>query len=85
MKTLAIPFSLVLLVFPAGSAAQPLQLSGATIADLNAAMDEGVLTSERLVELYLARIAAYDDEGPRLNALLTVNPRALETARQLDR
>ncbi|MYB06984.1 MAG: glutamyl-tRNA amidotransferase [Gemmatimonadetes bacterium] len=85
MKTLAIPFSLVLLVFPTGSAAQPLQLSGATIADLNAAMDEGVLTSERLVELYLARIAAYDDEGPRLNALLTVNRRALETARQLDR
>ena len=85
MKPLAIPLCLALVLFPSGSAAQPLQLSGATIADLNAAMDEGVLTSERLVELYLARIAAYDDEGPRLNALLTVNPRALETARELDR
>ena len=89
MKPLAIraalAISVALFSIPSGSAAQPLQLSGATIADLNAAMEEGVLTSERLVEMYLARIAAYDDEGPQLNAMLTVNPRALETARELDR
>jgi len=36
------------------------------------------------VELCLARIAAYDHAGPGLNAVLTLNPNALETARTLD-
>ena len=81
---LAIPCCLAVLLFPAGSAAQDMQLSGATIADINAAFDGGTLTSERLVELYLARIDAFDDHGPRLNAILTVNPRALDRARALD-
>ena len=78
--------SLAAIIAFAGSAgAQSLSLSEATIADLNAAFDAGSLTSERLVTLYLARIEAYDDDGPRLNAFLTLNPRALETARALDR
>ena len=78
--------SLAAVIAFAGSAgAQSLSLSEATIADLNAAFDAGSLTSERLVTLYLARIEAYDDDGPRLNAFLTLNPRALETARALDR
>ncbi|MCY4398755.1 MAG: amidase family protein [Gemmatimonadetes bacterium] len=78
--------SLACVIAFAGSAdAQSLSLSEATIADLNAAFDRGSLTSERLVALYLARIEAYDDDGPRLNAFLTLNPRALETARALDR
>ncbi len=63
---------------------QSIPLSEATIADLNAAFASGSLTSERLVELYLARIRAYDDQGPRLNAMIALNPRALETARALD-
>ena len=68
-------------VLPAGMGAQSLPLSEATIADINAAFDAGSLTAERLVELYLARIEAYDDQGPKLNAILTLNRRALETAR----
>ena len=59
-------------------------LQTATIADINAAFDAGALTSERLVELYLARIEAYDKQGPRINAVITLNPAALETARALD-
>lgn len=59
-------------------------LQTATIADINAAMDAGALTSERLVQLYLARISAYDKAGPRINAIITLNPRALEIARELD-
>src|SRR5262245_39891226 len=59
-------------------------LQTATIADINAAFDAGALTSERLVELYLARIDAYDKQGPRINAVITLNPAALETARALD-
>ena len=65
-------------------AAQMLGLSEATIEDINAAFNSGTLTSERLVELYLARIQAYDQDGPRLNAVLWLNDQALETARILD-
>lgn len=60
-------------------------LSEASIEDLGRAFDSGALTSERLVEMYLARIAAYDAAGPELNAVLHVDPDALETARALDR
>ncbi len=80
----ALALWLAAVVLPSGAGAQSLSLSEATIADINAAFDAGSLTSERLVEVYLARIEAYDDQGPQLNAILTVNPRALETARALD-
>ncbi|MFL6577963.1 MAG: amidase family protein [Povalibacter sp.] len=59
-------------------------LSTATIADIQAAMDQGALSSEKLVQLYLARIAAYDQQGPKLNAVLTLNKNALAEARALD-
>lgn len=66
------------------TAGAPLDLTTATIAEIGAALDAGLLTSERLVALCLARIEAYDDAGPRINAVLTVNPRARERARELD-
>jgi Asp-tRNA(Asn)/Glu-tRNA(Gln) amidotransferase A subunit family amidase len=56
-----------------------------TIPELQAAMQSGAVTSRRLVELYLARIEAYDRRGPRLQAMISLNPRALETADALDR
>src|SRR5258708_37791550 len=59
-------------------------LSTATVADINAAFDAGALTSEKLVQLYLARIEAYDQKGPKLNTIITLNPKALETAKALD-
>lgn len=68
--------------FPALGKSVP--LDAATIADLNAAFDAGTLTAEKLVELSIARIAAYDREGPAIRAVITLNPKALETARALD-
>lgn len=59
-------------------------LATATIADMQKAMDGGALTSAKLVELYLARIDAYDQKGPAIKAFLHVNPRALDEARALD-
>jgi Asp-tRNA(Asn)/Glu-tRNA(Gln) amidotransferase A subunit family amidase len=47
-------------------------------------MRAGQITSRQLVQWYLDRIAAYDQKGPALNAVQTVNPRALEEAEQLD-
>jgi amidase len=64
--------------------AQSVDFDAATIQQLSAAMDAGTVTSERLVRLALARIEAYDEKGPRLNAVLTLNAKALEQARTLD-
>ena len=60
-------------------------LTTASVADINAAFDKGALTSEKLVRMYLARIDAYDDKGPKINAVLALNAKAIETAKALDR
>ncbi|MBM0743943.1 amidase [Phormidium sp. CLA17] len=60
------------------------RLAEATIPDINLAFDSGALTSERLVELYLNRIATYDEQGPSINAIRELNPDALMYARILD-
>ncbi len=57
----------------------------AGIDALSEALARGQLNSRQLVEQYLARIAAYDQTGPSLNAMVTLNPKALETADLLDR
>ena len=62
-----------------------LNIETATIADISAAFASGTLTSEELVKAYLARIEAYDKQGPKINAIITPNPKAIETARALDR
>jgi amidase len=59
-------------------------LETATVADINAAIDAGALSSEKLIRLYLNRIEAYDKKGPKINSVITLNPRALEEARALD-
>ena len=65
-------------------AAKTVDFDALTIADINHAFDAGALTSEKLVQLCLARIQAYDRQGPSLRAVLTLNPKALDTARALD-
>lgn len=60
------------------------ELLQATIADLQAAMTAGDLTSRELVELYLARIDGISVNGPALNAVLELNPDALDIADALD-
>lgn len=84
MRPFVLAFAFVTLTVPAFVAAQGVDLDAATIPQLAAAMDAGTLTSETLVTLSLARIDAYDEKGPRLNAVLTVNPKAIEQARALD-
>ncbi len=62
-----------------------LELEEATVRSIHAAFASGTLTCVEVVEYYLGRIEAYDDQGPALNAILAVNPRALDTAREMDR
>jgi amidase len=72
-----------LAVSPAQAA--PLEVAEASIPDLQAALAAGTLTSRQLVVAYLARIAAYDQSGPALNSIVTLNPAALAQADALDR
>jgi Asp-tRNA(Asn)/Glu-tRNA(Gln) amidotransferase A subunit family amidase len=55
-----------------------------TITELQEAMAAGTVTSRKLVEIYLARIAAYDKQGPALNTMVALNPQALAGAEALD-
>ena len=58
---------------------------GQTIPELQQAMERGNVTSVELVRQYLERIEAFDNRGPRLNSMVYLNPRALDTAAALDR
>ncbi|MDP3716315.1 MAG: amidase family protein [Acidobacteriota bacterium] len=59
----------------------PFSVVEATIPDMQQAMQEGRITSRQIVEQYLVRIALYND---KLNAIVTVNPKALQEADRLD-
>ncbi len=76
--------ALMLLVAAPAKAQRAIDLDAATITELNAAFDAGTLSSVQLVTRYLARIAAYDRQGPAIHAVITLNPKAIETARALD-
>jgi Asp-tRNA(Asn)/Glu-tRNA(Gln) amidotransferase A subunit family amidase len=56
----------------------------ATIEGIHAAMKSGSLSCVALVQGYLARIKAYDQAGPKLNAIQNVNPAAVAIAGDLD-
>jgi len=56
----------------------------ATIPDLQAAFAKGTLTAAKLTDIYLARIEAYDKQGPAINAVITLNPNARAEAAALD-
>ncbi|HSS44407.1 MAG TPA: amidase, partial [Thermoanaerobaculia bacterium] len=60
------------------------ELGEATIADLQKRMRSGQLTARSLVEKYVSRIAALDQRGPTLRAVLEINPDALAIAEGLD-
>lgn len=55
-----------------------------TVAKVHAAYLDGTLTCRELCEDYLARIKAYDHEGPAINSIIYVNPKALEEADAFD-
>lgn len=63
---------------------KPFQIEEATIAGIHQAYSDGSLTCRQLVQAYLDRIDAFDRNGPKLNAIITVNPEALAEADRLD-
>jgi amidase len=61
------------------------RLENATISELGCALAERRTTAEALARGCLARIAAYDRAGPRLNSVREINPDALAAAAACDR
>jgi len=77
---LAATVSTTILSQPA-AAADSFNLHEATITSIQEAFNSGLLTSQKLVQLYLNRINAYD---PLLNSIISLNPNALAEAAALD-
>ena len=59
-------------------------LVDASIAQIHTAMFRGKVSARQLVDAYLARIEAYDQKGPLLNAIVTLNAGARAQAEALD-
>jgi amidase len=83
--------ALLMSPFAANSGAQtdnenvPKNHNEATVMQLQAEMASGRLTSEELTREYIARIIALDQNGPGVNAVIELNPDALDIARDMDR
>jgi Asp-tRNA(Asn)/Glu-tRNA(Gln) amidotransferase A subunit family amidase len=63
---------------------KPFDILEATIEDIQAAYKSGQLTTHQVVQMYLDRIEAYDQKGPTINSIITLNKKALEEADKLD-
>jgi amidase len=85
-RLLIVLLSSLALMLPAWGAPKktekPFTVVEASIADMQAALRSGRVTSHELVQQSLTRIATYED---KLHAIITVNPKALEEADALDR
>src|SRR5216683_3699322 len=67
-----------------GQSSAPFQIMEATIGQIHAGYKSGKLTARQLVQGYLDRIKAYDQQGPKINCIVTLNPNALQEADRLD-
>ena len=79
-----VPYLLLLGLAHFCRGAETFRFGEATIDDLQQQMQAGRLTSRELTAAYLERIAAVDRAGPKLNAVIELNPDALAIAEQLD-
>ena len=71
-------------LFAAPYPVRAMAIEEATVADVQAAYLSGRLTAHEVVSAYLERIAAYDKQGPYINSIINLNPKALAEADALD-
>ena len=64
---------------------EPVPFLETTIDVIQAGMKDGRVRCSELVQWYLDRIGRYDRQGPALQAIVNVSPRAIEHAAALDR
>lgn len=76
--------ALLLLASLTNAVAKDFEVTETTVAEVHAAYKARKLTTRQLVQMYLDRIAAYDQQGPAIDCIVTVNPKALEEADRLD-
>src|SRR5215471_6536559 len=74
----------LILISTSARAQAPFHLQEATIDQIRGELTAGHFSCRDLIGHYLTRIDAYDHAGPSLNALQTVNRRALDEADRLD-
>jgi amidase len=87
LRTAAIA-SLTALAHPAirlSWAEDSLEIEEATVLDLQKAMTTGSITSQQLTEMYMKRIGEIDKVGPAINAIIELNPDAMQIAETMDR
>src|SRR6266404_4960828 len=83
-KQATLLFALLLSPFADCAPDRSFHLMEASIADIHQAMLAGTLTCHDLVQQYLDRIRAYDQQGPAINSMLYVNPASLQQADAMD-
>lgn len=59
----------------------PIDITKETVTSLSKALNEEIITSEELINIYLERIKKYNDQ---YNALITINENAINEAKELD-
>lgn len=60
----------------------PIDITNETVTSLSKALNEEIITSEQLINIYLERIKEYNDQ---YNALITINENAINEAKELDK
>jgi Asp-tRNA(Asn)/Glu-tRNA(Gln) amidotransferase A subunit family amidase len=87
MRVKYITLLFALLLIPRADCApdRTFHLMETSIASIHQAMQAGTLTCRSLVQQYLNRIQAYDQQGPAINSMLYINPASLEQADAFDK
>src|ERR1700692_4886089 len=83
-KKIAAIFVLLFAPFADCATDRSFHLMEASIADIHKALQAGTLTCHSLVQQYLNRIDAYDQQGPTINSMLYINPASLQQADAFD-
>ncbi|MBT4913628.1 MAG: amidase [Gemmatimonadales bacterium] len=77
--------ALAILAIACGPPPEPFEIRGASVVELQEAMELGRASSAWITQAYLDRIAAFDQTGPAINAMVSLNPNAMAEAEALDR
>jgi amidase len=84
VKYTALLFALLLIPRADCAPDRTFHLMETSIASIHQAMQAGTLTCHSLVQQYLDRIHAYDQQGPAINSMLYINPASIQEADAFD-
>ncbi len=79
-----LPLALAVVAAGRAEAEMTVPVENASLVEVQEALAKGATTATALTRAYLARIDAYDKNGPALNSVREVNPDALAIAAKLD-